>query len=155
MDERPIRTSAKAVVIRDGRLLALRLRDADGEFFILPGGGQQAGELLPEAARREVLEETGVRVSVGELAFVIEGAHGEPFHRVDLVFRCEYQGEDEDATRRPDTNQTGVAWLDVATLNTAPLYPSRLRRALMNLWAGRPHPVYLGNEEMGDPEITE
>ena len=155
MDDRPIRTSAKAVVVRDGRLLALRLRDADGEFFILPGGGQRAGELLPEAARREVLEETGVRVKAGELAFVIEGAHGEPFHRVDLAFLCDYEGEDATASRHPDVNQTGVAWLDIATLNAAPLYPSRLRRAVMNLWAGRPHPVYLGNEEMGDPEITE
>ena len=152
MDNRPIRTSAKALVIRDGRLLALRLRDADGEFFILPGGGQRAGELLPEAARREVLEETGVRVRVGDLAFVIEGAHGEPFHRVDLVFRCAYEGEDAAAPRQPDANQTGLAWLDISTLNAAPLYPSRLRRAIMALQAGRPCPGYLGNEEIGDPE---
>ena len=68
MDERPIRTSAKALVIKDGRALAIRLRDADGEFYIMPGGGQRAGELLPEAARREVLEETGLRVSPRELA---------------------------------------------------------------------------------------
>ncbi|MBQ8954766.1 MAG: NUDIX domain-containing protein [Clostridia bacterium] len=152
MDERHIRTSAKALVIRNGRMLAIRLRDADGEFFIMPGGGQQAGELLPDAVRREVLEETGVRVAVGDLAFVIEGAHGESFHRVDLVFRCDYEGEGE--ASHPDTNQTGVAWLDIATLNTAPLYPSKLRRAIMDLHEGKPHPAYLGNEEAGDPACT-
>ena len=155
MDERPIRTSAKALVVRDGRMLALRLCDADGDFFIMPGGGQRAGELLPDAVRREALEETGVLVSPRELAFVIEGAHGEPFHRVDLVFLCDYEGEDDSASRHPDANQTGVEWLDIETLNTAPLYPSKLRRAIMNLCAGRPHAVYLGNEEAGDPEITE
>ena len=155
MDTRPIRTSAKAIVIREGRLLALRLHDADGDFYIMPGGGQRAGERLQEAARREVLEETGVRVAVGDLAFVIEGAHGEPFHRVDLVFRCAYEGEDKRAERHPDANQTGVAWLDIATLNRVPLYPSKLRRAIMDLYEGKGHAAYLGNEEAGDPEETE
>ena len=54
-----------------------------------------------------------------------------------------------------DTNQSGFAWLDISTLNTAPLYPSKLRRPIMNLHEGKPYPVYLGNEEIGDPEATE
>ncbi len=87
MDERPMRTSAKAVVIRDGKLLAVRLRDEEGEFCILPGGGQNPGELLPDTVEREVAEETGIRVTCGELLLVLEGAHGEPFHRIDLAFR--------------------------------------------------------------------
>ena len=39
--------------------------------------------------------------------------------------------------------------------NTTPLYPSRLRRPIMNLLEGKESPVYLGNESVGDPEITE
>jgi hypothetical protein len=38
-------------------------------------------------------EELGIMVHPKELAFVIEGVNGEPFHRVDLVFLCEYAGE--------------------------------------------------------------
>ena len=155
MDERPMRTSAKAVVIRDGKLLAVRLRDEEGEFYILPGGGQNPGELLPDAVEREVAEETGIRVTCGELLLVLEGAHGEPFHRIDLAFRCEYRGEVPDAVIEGDRTQVGCGWLDIATLNRAPLYPSRYRRAIMNIFEGKPQPVYLGNEEMGDPEITE
>ena len=30
-----------------------------------------------------------------DLVFVIEGLHGENFHRVDLVFLCEYIGNEE------------------------------------------------------------
>ena len=48
---------------------------------------------LPEAVCREVAEEMGLRVVVKDLAFVIEGLHGEKFHRVDLVFLCEYIGK--------------------------------------------------------------
>ena len=151
---RSIRTSAKALVIRDGRMLAIRLHDQDGDFYIMPGGGQNAGELLPAAVEREVAEEAGIAVKAGDAAFIIEGEKGEESHRVDIVFQCEYLGE-SDAERHTDWNQTGYEWLDIATLNTAPLYPSKLRRPIMNLAAGKEAPVYLGNENVGDPEITD
>ena len=151
---RSIRTSAKALVIRDGRMLAIRLHDQDGDFYIMPGGGQNTGELLPAAVEREVAEETGIAVKAGDAVFIIEGEKGEESHRVDIVFRCEYLGE-SDAERHTDWNQTGYEWLDIATLNTAPLYPSKLRRPIMNLFAEKEAPVYLGNENVGDPEITD
>ena len=151
---RSIRTSAKALVIRDGRMLAIRLHDQDGDFYIMPGGGQNAGELLPAAVERDVAEETGIAVKAGDAVFIIEGEKGEESHRVDVVFRCEYLGE-TDAERHTDWNQTGYDWLDIATLNKAPLYPSKLRRSIMNLAAGKEAPVYLGNENVGDPEITD
>lgn len=154
-EERRVRTSAKALVFRNGKLLALRLRDQDGCFYILPGGGQNAGETLPKALEREVREETGLSVQCGELAFVIEGTQGEPFHRVDLVFLCEALPEAQAQPDHLDTNQSGCDWLELAALNKAPLYPSRLRRPIMNLIEGKPHPIYLGNECMGDPEITD
>ena len=152
---RIIRNSAKALVIRDGKMLAVKIEDSGESWYIMPGGGQEAGELLPEAACREVAEEAGIRVKAGELAFVVEGAHGEPFHRVDLVFLCEYQGDIPDAQLHGDTNQSGLEWLDITTLNTQPLYPSRLRRQIMNLYEGKPYKVYLGNEEAGDPECRD
>lgn len=153
--ERPIRNSAKALIIRDGKMAAVRLEDSDGVWYILPGGGQETEELLPETVCREAAEELGLRVEAKELVFVIEGLHGEPFHRVDLVFLCEDCGDIEHAVLHGDTNQTGMDWLDISTLNTAPLYPSKLRRQIMNLYEGKPHKVYLGNEEAGDPEVTD
>ena len=151
---RRVRTSAKALVIRDGRMLAVKLQDADGVFYIMPGGGQHAGELLPAAAEREVAEETGIRVKAGDAVLVIEGAEGEPDHRVDIVFMCEYIGPC-DAEQQHDHNQVGIEWLPLETLNKAPLYPSKLRRPIMNLAEGKPAPMYLGNESVGDPEITD
>lgn len=153
--ERSVRNSAKALIISEGRLLAVRLRDKDGDFYILPGGGQEPGELLPQTVEREVAEELGIRVRAKDVAFVIEGAQGERHHRVDLVFSCEYLGESAHIERHPDTNQVGWDWLDIRSLNTAPLYPSKLRRPIMHLASGEHPAVYLGNENMGDPEVTE
>ena len=153
--KRSIRNSAKALIIRNDQVLAIRIRDENEEWYVLPGGGQDAEELLPEAVCREVLEETGLRVAVQDLAFVIEGRRGEPFHRVDLVFRCELLSEEASIPLHADTWQAGMEWLDIASLNQAALYPSRLRRAIMNLHEGKPYAHYLGNEEIGDPEITD
>lgn len=152
--DRAIRTSGKAVVFRGNCVLAVKLHDADGDFYILPGGGQTPGELLPDTVRREVAEETGVSVSVEDVVFVIEGSKGEAHHRVDIVFRCEYLGEVA-AQIHPDANQVGFEWLPVDDLNHRPLYPSRLRRPIMALYAGERAPIYLGNECVGDPEITD
>lgn len=40
----------------------------------------------------------------------------------------------------------------IETLMSQPLYPSKLRRQIINLYHGEKTEVYLGNEKMGDPE---
>ena len=153
--ERRIRNSAKALVIKDGKIAAIRIRDAEDEWYIMPGGGQEADETLAEAVCREVSEELGISVECKELLFVVEGVRGENFHRVDLIFACEIIAENPDAVRHSDTNQVGIEWLDISTLNLQPLYPSKLRRQIMNYYEGKPYKVYLGNESAGDPEYTD
>lgn len=152
---RQIRISAKAVIIQNGKLLAIKLNDGKEEWYILPGGGQDCEERLPQTVEREVREEAGIEVKCKDLLFVIEGVHGESFHRVDLVFLCDYIGEASDATFHSDTNQIGVEWLDLSILNRLPLYPSKLRRPIMNFYEGKEYVRYLGNEEIGDPECVE
>lgn len=153
--ERRIRISAKGLVIADGKMAAVKLRDANEEWYIMPGGGVESSELITQAVEREIAEELGMRVNCGELLFVVEGLQGEDFHRVDMVFACECMGEINGVQLHKDTNQVGVDWLDIDTLNTQPLYPSKLRRQIMNYWQGKPYRRYLGNESIGDPEQTD
>ncbi len=104
---RQIRTSAKAVIIQNGKLLAIKLNDGKEEWYILPGGGQDSEEMLPQTVEREVREEAGIEVQCKDLLFVIEGVHGESFHRIDLVFLCDYMGKAKNAIQHNDTNQIG------------------------------------------------
>ena len=152
---RKIRNSAKALIIKDGKMAVIKIRDAGNEWYIMPGGGQDAEETLDEAVCREVLEELGMAVECKDLLFVVEGVRGENSHRVDLIFACEYVDDVPNAELHSDTSQVGVEWLDISSLNLQPLYPSKLRRQIMDYYQGKPYKVYLGNEEIGDPECME
>jgi ADP-ribose pyrophosphatase YjhB (NUDIX family) len=74
-----------AIVVHDGRLLMIRrgTEPAKG-LWTVPGGRVEGGEYLAAAVRREVREETGLEIEVGELAGIFE-VLGEP-HYVILDF---------------------------------------------------------------------
>ena len=60
-----------AVIIEGGRiLLVLRGRGAYAGFWAVPGGRQRFGEPMRAAVAREVLEETGLVVEVGDPVWV-------------------------------------------------------------------------------------
>jgi 8-oxo-dGTP pyrophosphatase MutT (NUDIX family) len=61
-----VRLRASAVCSAEGRVLLVRMRDPVTKIELLfpPGGAIEAGETPAEAARRETLEETGLRVRV-------------------------------------------------------------------------------------------
>ena len=115
--ERPV-VGVGGVVICDGRALLVRRGKAPllGEWSI-PGGMLETGETIVEGVRRELMEETGVEVRVGELIEVFErisrDAEGKAqFHYVVLDYFCEpVQGE---ACAGSDAAE--IAWVAEADL---------------------------------------
>ena len=60
-----IRLGASAVIVQDNQLLLVKFDAEDvGVHYNLPGGGVEDNELLEDAVRREVLEETCMQVDV-------------------------------------------------------------------------------------------
>lgn len=70
-------------------LLLVRRNRGDHVEYALPGGTPQPGESLVSCARREVLEETGVRVNPTRIAFMLEVVDDRQGRVIDAVFTAD------------------------------------------------------------------
>jgi len=152
------RVGVKAIVIHDGRLVVVKKDDPGGPIYSFPGGGQEAGETLVEAVRREFREEVGHDIAVGPLLFLREyiGKNHEyaetdaTVHVVDHLFLCRLH--DPVAPfhpSAPDHDQAGVEWLPVARLADYRFFPRTLIPHLVALASdsdvASTGPVYVGD----------
>ena len=145
-----IRSAAKAIIVEDGHLLTVKMRDPEGIWYALPGGGQHWAEPLHEALRRECLEELGVEIEIGPLRFVRDYiADNHEFadedsgqHGVELMFVCKIVRGEPGRGTDPDPGQLGLEWLPVDTLEEHRLYPKSLR-PLVRRMDDASVPVYL------------
>jgi ADP-ribose pyrophosphatase len=150
---RPIRNSAKALIIENGKLLVTVNKDQFGIFYLLPGGGQEIGETLQEALKRECTEEISADVEIGELKYIREyiGKNHEfaqwdsDIHQIEFMFLCSLKpGVELCPGTVPDEMQTGVEWLDISKLDGYRLYPKSLSKVVKGNGELSPI-VYLGD----------
>lgn len=78
----------------DALLMVQRANDPGKGLWSVPGGRVEAGEFLADALRREVREETGLEVDVGELAGILE-VPGDELHYVILDYHAAVTGSPE------------------------------------------------------------
>lgn len=108
---RPIVGIGVAVLRPDAVLLVRRGRPPNVGAWSLPGGAQELGETAEEAARRELLEETGLAVGKLVLAANVDSIHRDPdgrvrYHYTILDFAARFAG----GAPRPGGDITDVAW---------------------------------------------
>jgi ADP-ribose pyrophosphatase YjhB (NUDIX family) len=146
-----IRNAARAVIIRDERLLLLR-KEGGGqpERYALPGGGQDTGETLQEALLRECREEIGTTVRIDRLLFVADffkprdSSPPSTRHILELMFQCSVPADYRPASgHHPDKHQTGVVWMPLGELERIRLCPASLGRHVLEALQGNRH-SYIG-----------
>lgn len=134
-----IRNSAKAIIIKDGKLLCTKNKDHFGIFYLLPGGGQNKGENIIEALKRECKEEIGAEVEVGDLKFVRDyiGKNHEfkewdsDVHQIEYMFICFLKGEiNYEKANEKDAYQIGLEWIDLKNLKEVRIYPKKLSEVI-------------------------
>ena len=99
MTDRPIREAARLIVLDDAdRLLLFRFTAAGRQpFWATAGGAVDPGETFEEAARRELLEETGIDADPGAEVARRESdfttLHGADVRAVERYFVVRVSGE--------------------------------------------------------------
>jgi 8-oxo-dGTP pyrophosphatase MutT (NUDIX family) len=90
----PILMCGTSVIIENEQAQVLMLHRTDNDCWCFPGGAVELGETVEAAAKREVLEETGLQVGQLELLGVFSGPelyyqypNGDEVYNVDIVFR--------------------------------------------------------------------
>jgi ADP-ribose pyrophosphatase YjhB (NUDIX family) len=134
------------VVVRDGEIL-LEHR-VDNDLWALPGGALEPGETVAEAAMRETLEETGIRVRVVGLVgiysdpnHVIAYDNGEVRQQFSICLRSEPVGGELEAQR---SEAKRVAWVPVTELDQLSIHPAQRLRIDHGLAWRANDPPYLG-----------
>ena len=114
MSERPV-VAASGIVVHDGALLLVRRGQPPqiGKWAV-PGGQVEFGESLREAVAREVREETGIEVAVGEFAGWVERPRDEGHHFVILDFHATPVGP---TALTPGDDAAQACWVPVAEVS--------------------------------------
>lgn len=127
----PIRLAVRAVIVHEDRLLLVNAYPgAQSDLWCAPGGGAEAQSSLPENLRREVHEETGLRVDVGAPCLVNEFHDPDRgFHQVEMFFRCTVVDATlSDDWRDPEGIVNRRRWVTRAELADLRLKPDGLGR---------------------------
>ena len=143
------RNSAKAIVIHEGKLLVNRCISRFGEYYALPGGGQHTGELLADAVKRELLEETGYTVVPQRLAGIYErcseGRRDGNSHKIYFIFLCRLADVPRRKPTETDKFQIGYDWIDLRDIQRRNLFPRAIRDNISGLVGGN-GTIFIGSE---------
>jgi len=130
-----MRRAARAVVIHDGKLLAIHRNKFGTQYATLPGGAVEMGEEPVEAAIRELAEETSVQADNPRLVFIDHA--GDPYGD-QYIYLCQYlSGEPklsatsiEEKINQMGQNLYTPSWLLLKDLASTPFVSPELKGAI-------------------------
>lgn len=120
------RVSVSALIFDGERVLLAHRRAID--WWNLPGGALDPGETVDEALRREVREETGLHVEVGQLV----GVYSKPLKQeIVLSFRCQVSADPPEHIRDDDIDESRYFALQALPARILPKHRERITDALL------------------------
>lgn len=83
-----VRVRVGGLLVEEEKILLLKHQNLGPEGYLWspPGGGVDFGESLHDALKKEFLEETNLKIDVGEYLFTNEFINN-PYHAIELFFR--------------------------------------------------------------------
>ncbi len=144
------RIRVSALLRWEGRVLLCRHeKSGRGEYWLLPGGGVNAGESLVEALRRELVEEVGIGDDLmfeGPVAVADSIGPKRAFitrHVVHIIFAADLSGRSLEQVTSQDAAVRGHRLFDPGDLDGVVLHPPIQR--FLGRWQPGDPAVYLGS----------
>jgi len=129
--------TARAIIFNDDGKLLMVERHKDGDhYFVLPGGHVDEGESPEQATTREVMEETGLTVTVDKLLYT---SSDDVYGNDQQLFLCNYLGgepalqfdsNEAMAMANGEAQEWKPAWFSFDELRDKKVYPVGLLRYL-------------------------
>jgi 8-oxo-dGTP pyrophosphatase MutT (NUDIX family) len=140
---------AAGVCVRDDHVLLQTADDVD--FWALPGGRGEFGEPTADTVQREMREEIGLEVTVGDLLWVMENFftyENSAFHELGFYYRMTLPesfptpAQQAEFTGTEGGKPLRFRWWPVAEVQDLRLYPTYFRHALRELPTSPVHVVH-------------
>lgn len=139
----PINIRPAILIIENQQILAMQYNYGSQEVYNLPGGNLELGEHLSDALAREMQEELGIEVSVGEMILVGEVYFEErKKHTLHLLFEGIITAGIPTLNPK-ETSALAIKWLAINELEKVNLYPN-LSKAIQDYLTGELSNKYVG-----------
>ena len=138
-------TRVSVVVIQDNKILLVKHRKGNRQYWVLPGGRLEYGETFEECGTRELKEETGLDVEVQNFLFLSEAiAPDRSRHIVNIYLKAKIVGGIMKLGSEPVL--AAVDFLPLSELTKITLFPPIGQAIVESLPNGRSSGIeYLGN----------
>lgn len=130
-------------IIENKKILTMHYKYGGQDVYNLPGGNLEFGESLTLALSRELEEELGIKVEIGELMMVGEVHFPEPQKQtIHFIFEGKIT-EGTPALNPEHTSALAIRWLSIEELATVNLYPN-ISKKLKEYLSGNLSDKYVG-----------
>lgn len=139
----PINIRPAILIIENGQVLTMQYNYGGQEVYNLPGGNLELGEHLSDTLAREMQEELGIEVLVGEMVLV-----GEVYfedrkkHTLHLLFEGKITAGIPTLNPK-ETSALAIKWLSINDLEKVNLYPN-LSKSIKDYLEGKLSNKYIG-----------
>ena len=157
-----IRSTAKAIIFHNGKILLNKCTDGVKTYYDFPGGGQHKFETMEEAVVREVQEETGYKVECVKFAAIAEEIYNNEeirtkysnyAHRIMHMFVVKLTDETAEKADEYDLHQIGSVWMTLEEADKLEyVNPIKLRGRISEL-IDSDNVMYLGCTYLEKEEI--
>jgi len=124
----PIRPAT--IIIKNEKILAVKSKYGNEEFYLFPGGGIKKGETIVQAAIRETLEETGYLVEIDKPLYINEYIDLKSSRRVVNIFFLARIKKFVGTKTNDKGKVKSIEWIPIKDLVKIDLKPEFIKRRI-------------------------